>query len=200
MWPMCLILTITLTFEIWGQTWPWPLTTHMTLAMDFHGQISKWLYLRMGGPIDIAQWGWQFVIHDHDMPIWWPRSGVWIYQIVTGVTSIVGVPSTHLVSFTEIWLCALFRVFVRFASSRLYSSAHGTLFTDRMDVLPQNLLKFRRHDISVLELTNRTWSWQASWHFRYRRACPIAERYDHYNTQYCVFESSWGSAIRCLTV
>ena len=31
------------------------------------------------------------------MTIWWPRSGVWIYQIVTGVTSVVGVPSTHLV-------------------------------------------------------------------------------------------------------
>ena len=31
------------------------------------------------------------------MTIWWPRSGVWIYQIVTGVTSAVGVPSTHLV-------------------------------------------------------------------------------------------------------
>ena len=29
--------------------------------------------------------------------IWWLRSGVWIYQIVTGVTSVVGVPSTHLV-------------------------------------------------------------------------------------------------------
>ena len=31
------------------------------------------------------------------MTIWWPRSGVWIYQVVTGVTSVVGVPSTHLV-------------------------------------------------------------------------------------------------------
>ena len=31
------------------------------------------------------------------MTIWWPRSSVWIYQIVTGVTSVVGVPSTHLV-------------------------------------------------------------------------------------------------------
>ena len=31
------------------------------------------------------------------LTIWWPRSGVRIYQIVTGVTSDVGVPSTHLV-------------------------------------------------------------------------------------------------------
>ena len=33
------------------------------------------------------------------LTIWWPRSGVRIYQIVTGVTSDVGVLSTHLVSF-----------------------------------------------------------------------------------------------------
>ena len=31
------------------------------------------------------------------LTIWWPRSSVRIYQIVTGVTSDVGVPSTHLV-------------------------------------------------------------------------------------------------------
>ena len=32
------------------------------------------------------------------MTIWWPRSGVKIYRLVTGVTSVVDVPSTHLVS------------------------------------------------------------------------------------------------------
>ena len=31
------------------------------------------------------------------LTIWWPRSGGRIYQIVTGVTSDVGVPSTYLV-------------------------------------------------------------------------------------------------------
>ena len=31
------------------------------------------------------------------LTIWRPRLGVRIYQIVTGVTSDVGVPSTHLV-------------------------------------------------------------------------------------------------------
>ena len=35
------------------------------------------------------------------LTIWWPRSGVMIYQIVTGVTSDVGVPSTHLVVIEE---------------------------------------------------------------------------------------------------
>ena len=37
------------------------------------------------------------------MTIWWPRSGVWIYQIVTGRTSVVGVPSTHLVLLIDGW-------------------------------------------------------------------------------------------------
>ena len=32
------------------------------------------------------------------LTIWWPRSDVRIYQIVTEVTSVVGVPSTHLVN------------------------------------------------------------------------------------------------------
>ena len=46
--------------------------------------------------------------------IWWPRSGAWIYQIVTGVTSVVGVPSTHLVR-----ICTLGRNAHTF-SARLY--------------------------------------------------------------------------------
>ena len=40
-----------------GEIWPWPLTTSMSLIKDFHGQIFKKLYLRMGGPIDIEQRG-----------------------------------------------------------------------------------------------------------------------------------------------
>ena len=31
------------------------------------------------------------------LTIWWPRSGVRVYQLMTGVTSNVGVPPTHLV-------------------------------------------------------------------------------------------------------
>ena len=40
------------------------------------------------------------------LTIWWPRSGVRIYQIVTGVTSDVGVPSTHLVDIINIINCS----------------------------------------------------------------------------------------------
>ena len=41
MWPMGLNLTITLTVEFWRSNVTWPLTTQMTLTMDFHGQILK---------------------------------------------------------------------------------------------------------------------------------------------------------------
>ena len=37
----------------------------MALTKDFHGQILKYLYLRMGGPIGIKQMGCESIIHDH---------------------------------------------------------------------------------------------------------------------------------------
>ena len=37
------------------------------------------------------------------LTIWWPRSGVRIYQIVPRVTSVDGVPSTHLVVYNTFW-------------------------------------------------------------------------------------------------
>ena len=55
----------------------------------------------------ISEWEGRLTLHKEGVSrsfmtmtvtIWWPRSGVWIFQIVTGVTSVVGVPSTHLVS------------------------------------------------------------------------------------------------------
>ena len=92
MWPMGLTLTITLTFEF--------CRSNMTLTFDHthdldHG--SSWSNFE----IAVSQNGradWHFtkgVAVGRSWP--WPRSGVWIYQIVTGVTSVVGVPSTHLV-------------------------------------------------------------------------------------------------------
>ena len=101
MWPMGLTLTITLTFEFWrsnvtltfdhthdldhGFSW-----SNFDIAVSQNGR-ANWHFMKgvaVGHP-----WPWPWLI-------WWPRSGVWIYQIVTGVTSVVGVPSTHLV---DIW-------------------------------------------------------------------------------------------------
>ena len=56
------------------QMWPMGLTLTMTLTFEFSRS-------------------------NVILTIWWPRSGVRIYQIGTGVTSDVGVPSTHLVRF-----------------------------------------------------------------------------------------------------
>ena len=98
MWPIGLTLTITLTFEFWR--------SNMTLTFDHthdldHGFswsnflnscISEW-----EGRLTLYKGGGSRSFMTMTMTIWWPRSGVWIYQIVTGVTSVVGVPSTHLI-------------------------------------------------------------------------------------------------------
>ena len=92
MWP----IGLTLTFEFEGQTWLWPLTTHMILTHGFSWSNFE-IALSQNGRVDSHCRKGVAVVHSWPWPQWWPRSGVWIYQIVTGVTSVVGVPSTHLV-------------------------------------------------------------------------------------------------------
>ena len=108
MWPMGLTLTITLTFEffkvkryldLWPHTWPWP---WIFMVKFWYSCISEW-----EGWLTLHKGGGSRSFMTMTMTIWWPRSGVWIYQIVTGVTSIVGVPSTHLVCD---WQC--FKIFI----------------------------------------------------------------------------------------
>ena len=74
---------------LWPHTWPWP-----------------WIFMVKFWNCCLSEWEGWLTLHKGvssrslmtmTMTIWWPRSGVWIYQIVTGVTSVVGVPSTHLV-------------------------------------------------------------------------------------------------------
>ena len=80
--------------DIWLHTWPWP-----------------WIFMVKFWSSCIPKCEGRLILHKGvgsrsfmtmTMTIWWPRSGVWIYQIVTGLTSVVGVPSTHLTSFTYI--------------------------------------------------------------------------------------------------
>ena len=75
--------------DLWPHTWPWP-----------------WIYMVKFWNSCISEWEGRLTLHKGcgsrsfmtmTMTIWWLRSGVWIYQIVNGVTSVVGVPSTHLV-------------------------------------------------------------------------------------------------------
>ena len=94
MWP----LGLTLTFEFWR--------SNVTLTFDHTHDLDhgfSWsnfeIAVSQNGKADwhctkgVAvghSWPWS-------LTIWWPKSGAWIYQIVNGVTSVVGVPSTHLV-------------------------------------------------------------------------------------------------------
>ena len=75
--------------DLWPHTWPWP-----------------WIFMVKFWNNCISEWEGRLTLHKGcgsrsfmtmTVTIRWLRSGVWIYQIVTGVTSVVGVPSTHLV-------------------------------------------------------------------------------------------------------
>ena len=83
------ILKVKRDLDLWPHTWPWP-----------------WIFMVKFWNSCISEWEGRSTLHKGGgsrsfMTIWWPRSGVWIYQIVTGVTSVVGVPSTHLVSYMD---------------------------------------------------------------------------------------------------
>ena len=75
--------------DLWPHTWPWP---WIFMVKFWNSCISEW-----EGRLTLHKGGGSRSSKTMTMTIWWPRSGVWIYQIVTGVTSVVGVPSTHLV-------------------------------------------------------------------------------------------------------
>ena len=97
MWSMGLTLTITLTFEFWR--------SNVTLTFDHTHDLDhgfSWPNFE----IAVSEWEGQLTLNigggsrsfmTMTMTIWSPRSGVWIYQTATGVTSVVSVPLTHLV-------------------------------------------------------------------------------------------------------
>ena len=82
------ILKVKRDLDLWPHTWPWPWNF---MVKFWNSCISEWegrLTLHKGGGSRSFM----------TMTIWWPRSGVCIHQIVTGVTSVVDVTSTHLVT------------------------------------------------------------------------------------------------------
>ena len=83
------ILKVKRDLDLWPHTWPWPWIFMVKFWNSRIPELQGWLTLHKGGGSRSFM--------TMTMTIWWPRSGVWIYQIVTGVTSVVGVPSTHLV-------------------------------------------------------------------------------------------------------
>ena len=104
-------VTLTLNFqgEIWifihlNQNWP---DCHETKSkhIDLNSRPQIWpMGLTLAMTLIFEFWR-SYVI----LTIWWPRSGVRIYQIVTGVTSDVGVPSTHLVFYVHAWKLSTLR-------------------------------------------------------------------------------------------
>ena len=83
-------------FNFQGKMWPWSLATHMALTMDFIVKFGNSCISEWEGWLTLNIWGGNRSFMT--VTIWWLRSGVRIYRIVTGVTSDVGVPSTHLVN------------------------------------------------------------------------------------------------------
>ena len=83
------ILKVKRDLDLWPHTWPWP---WIFMVKFWNSCISEW-----EGRLTLHKGGGSGSFMTMTMTIWWPRSGPWIYQIVTGVTSVVGVPSTHLV-------------------------------------------------------------------------------------------------------
>ena len=92
MWPMGLTITMTVIFEFSRSSVTLPF--HHTHDLN-HG--NSWSNFEISVSHNgRANWHWtKWVGVGHS----WPRSGVRIYQIVTGVTSDVGMPSTNLVLF-----------------------------------------------------------------------------------------------------
>ena len=83
------LLKVKCDLDIWPQTWPWPWSF---MVKFWNSCISEW-----EGRLTLHKGSGSRSFMTMTMTIWWPRSGVWIYQIVTGVTSVVDLPSTHLV-------------------------------------------------------------------------------------------------------
>ena len=88
------ILKVRCDLHLWPHTWHWP---WIFMVKFWNSCISEW-----EGCLTLHKGGGSRSFMPMPMTIWWPRSGVWICQIVTGVTSVVGVLSTHLVSYLVI--------------------------------------------------------------------------------------------------
>ena len=83
------ILKVKRDLHLWLHTWPWP---WILMVKFWKSCISGW-----EGRLTLHKGGGSSSFMTMTMTILWTRSGVWIYQIVAGVTSVVGVPSTRLV-------------------------------------------------------------------------------------------------------
>ena len=102
-WPWPWIFKIKCDLHLWHHTWPWPRIFMVKFLNSCISECESRLTLNKGGGSR------SFITKTFKtMTIWWPRSGVRIFQIVTGVISDVGVLSIHLVSLKNPHLNMLF--------------------------------------------------------------------------------------------
>ena len=86
------MLKVKCDLDLWPHTWPWPWIFKVNFWNSCISEWEGWLTLHKGGGSRSFM--------TMTVTIWWPRSGVWIYQIVTGL-SVVGVPSTDSSSLNQ---------------------------------------------------------------------------------------------------
>ena len=85
------ILKVKRDLDLWPHKWPWP---WLFMVKFWNSCISEW-----EGRLTLHKGGGSRSFMTMTMTIWWPRSGAWIYQIVTGVTSVKMISKADL--FTE---------------------------------------------------------------------------------------------------
>ena len=83
------ILKVWCDLDIWPHTWPWP---WIFMVKFWNSCIPEW-----EGRLTLHKEGVSRSFMTMTLTIWWPMLGAWIYQLVNGVTSVVGVPSTHVI-------------------------------------------------------------------------------------------------------
>ena len=108
------IFKVKCNLDLWPYAWCWP---RIFMVKFWNSFISGWegrLTLNKGS---VSR---SFMT----MTIWWPRSGVRMYHIVTGVTSDVGVLSTHLVHQVKGSSCHVMQLVV----------CHGWCYKSSIDV------------------------------------------------------------------
>ena len=122
------ILKVKRDLDRWPHTWPWPWIFMVKFWNSCISEWECWLTLHKGGGSRSFM--------TMTMTIWWPRSGVSIYQVVTGVTSVVGMPSTHLVDLVilnyeineETWISAINPHFTHSLKKRHHTSWLNCVF------------------------------------------------------------------------
>ena len=108
---------------LWPHPWPWLCSLKVKVWNSLIWGMG------VGGLTDMERKGCESIIHYHDCDLWVTR--VWLYRILTGVTSDVGVPSTYLVYFQYCvitqWIMILFVITLKHSTHDFSLHQNGRL-------------------------------------------------------------------------